>query len=84
MDALAGLVLEAVGRADMKPVHASARPGAAPRLWVDPGKLREATSFRPRTSLANGLAATVAYYRELFAAQPDCLSQMQTRNWEVA
>jgi UDP-glucose 4-epimerase len=84
IDALAGLVLEAVGRADMKPVHASDRPGDVPRLWVDPGKLREATSFRPRTSLANGLAATVAYYRELFAAQPDCLSQMQTRNWEVA
>lgn len=81
---LARLVLEAVGRADLKPVFAAERPGDVPRLWVDPGKLRKATSFRPRTSPAAGLSTTVDYYRAIFAAQPDCLGQMQARNWEVA
>jgi UDP-glucose 4-epimerase len=81
---LARLVLAAVGRPDLKPNFVAERPGDAPRLWVDPTRLRKATSFRPRIPLAEGLAAAVEYYRAIFAAQPDCLAQMQTRNWEVA
>ena len=84
IDELARLVLEAVGRENLKPVFSEERPGDVPRLWVDPAKLRGATAFKPRTRLAEGLAATVEYYRSLFAADPDCLAQMQTRNWEVA
>jgi hypothetical protein len=26
----------------------------------------------------------VDFYRALFASQPDCLAQIQTRNWEIA
>jgi UDP-glucose 4-epimerase len=81
---LARMVLAAVGRSDLQPVFAPERPGDVPRLWVDPAKLRQATSFRPRTSPAAGLAATVDFYRALFASQPDCLAQIQTRNWEIA
>lgn len=81
---LARLVLVASGRENLKPVFAAERPGDVPRLWVDPGKLRLATSFRPATLPAAGLAATVDYYKGVYAAQPDCLAQMQTRNWEVA
>lgn len=84
IDALARLILEAVGRSDLKPVHSDERPGDVPRLWVDPAKLRGATSFRPRTRPAEGLAATVGYYRALYEADPACLSRMQERNWEVA
>jgi hypothetical protein len=73
IDDLARLVLEAVGRTDLRPSTAE-RPGDVPRLWVDPAKLR-----RPRRSgrgrpLAEGLAATVDYYRGVYAAQPDCLA----------
>jgi len=81
---LARMVLEAVGRADLTPVLAAERPGDVPRLWVDPAKLRKAAAFRPRTTPAAGLSATVEYYRSVYAARPDCLAQMQTRNWEVA
>jgi UDP-glucose 4-epimerase len=81
---LARLVLAAVGRPDLMPSFVDGRPGDVPRLWVDPARLRKATSFRPRIPLAVGLAAAVEYYRAVFAAQPDCLAQMQTRNWEVA
>jgi UDP-glucose 4-epimerase len=84
IDDLARLVLEAAGRPDLKPVFGAERPGDVPRLWVDPGKLRRATGFRPGTSLASGLSETVQYYRSLLAAHPDCLDQMQARNWEVA
>jgi UDP-glucose 4-epimerase len=84
IDELARLVLEAVGRPDLQPVFGSERPGDVPRLWVDPAKLRGATSFRPHTKPAQGLRETVNHYRALYAAQPDCLSRIQTRNWEVA
>ena len=84
IDELAHLVLGALGRGDLKPVFAPGRPGDVPRLWVDPAKLRRATGFRPRTLPAEGLAATVEHYRAVFAARPDCLAQMQARNWEVA
>ena len=84
IDELARLVVDAVGRPDLQPVFAPERPGDVPRLWVDPAKLRGATSFRPHTKPAQGLRETVKYYRALFAADPDCLSRIQTRNWEVA
>jgi UDP-glucose 4-epimerase len=81
---LASLVLEALGRTDLTPRHDKERPGDVPRLKVDSSKLFKATAFKPRTALADGLANTVEFYRQVFAAQPDCLAQMQTRNWEVA
>jgi UDP-glucose 4-epimerase len=83
VDALANLVLTAVGRTDLQPIHEPERPGDVPRLWVDPTKIRRITQWRPPTATATGLAATVEYYRALHAANPDCLAQMQTRNWEV-
>jgi UDP-glucose 4-epimerase len=82
--ALADLVLAAIGRTDLKAQHEAERPGDVPRLWVDPAKLRQATGFRPRTAPSEGLAATEAYYRGLYAANPGCLAQMQTRNWEAS
>jgi UDP-glucose 4-epimerase len=83
IDALARLVLQAAGRPDLKPIFEPERPGDVPRLWVDPAKLRRITGWKPRTTPAAGLAATVEYYRAIHAANPDCLAQMQTRNWEV-
>jgi UDP-glucose 4-epimerase len=84
IDELARLVLEAVGRPDLQPVYAQERPGDVPRLWADPAKLRAATSFRPHTKPSQGLRETVKHYRALYAADPECLSRIQTRNWEVA
>ena len=84
VDRLAELVLAAVGRTDLKPEHAAERPGDVPRLWVDSAKLRRATGFRPATSPAAGLAATLEYYRALYGADPHCLARIQQRNWEVA
>ncbi len=83
IDDLARMVLEAVGRPDLRPVLEAERPGDVPRLWVDPSKLRGATEFRPRTKPAQGLRETVKHYRALYAAEPDCLSRIQNRNWEA-
>ena len=41
------------------------RPGKSEvqRLWCDNRKLRGATGFEPATSLRDGLAATIAWFR---------------------
>ena len=83
IDALARLVLEAAGRPDLRPLHEAERPGDVPRLWVDATKLRRLTGWRPHTPPAEGLAATLAHFRALHAANPRCLELMQTRNWET-
>ena len=79
---LGRLVLEATGRTDLKVGFEAERPGDVPRLWVDPAKLRAATGWKPRTTLAKGLRVTLDYYRQLYTANPRCLEQMTTKNWE--
>jgi UDP-glucose 4-epimerase len=79
---LGRLVLEAVGRPDLRVAFEAERPGDVPRLWVDPARLHAATGWRPRTPLAEGLRLTLEHYRRLFAADPRCLDQVVARNWE--
>ena len=81
---LGRLVLAATGRTDLQVKHEADRPGDVPRLWVDPAKLRNATGWRPRTSLAEGLRITLDYYRRIYAKNPGCIAQMTARNWEKA
>ncbi len=80
---LSRLVLRAVGRPDLAPVHGAERPGDVPRLKVDSGKLKQATGFEPQITLDQGLGSTVDYYRKLYETQPDCLARMQVKNWEI-
>jgi UDP-glucose 4-epimerase len=80
---LAKLVLEVTGRQDLQIVHDPPRPADVPRLWVDTTKLRSAIAFKPKTSLRDGLATTLAYFKRHFDADPKCLERMTTRNWEV-
>ncbi len=82
IDALARAVLSAAGRTDLKPVFEAPRPADVPRLWVDTTKLRAALDFKPRTTLNEGLARTLDHFKRLLAANPSCLEQMTTRNWE--
>lgn len=79
---LGRLVLAATGRTDLQVVHEADRPGDVPRLWVDPARLRAATGWKPRTTLAEGLRITLDYYKRIYAANPRCLEQMTAKNWE--
>ncbi|HAM71017.1 MAG TPA: hypothetical protein DCM86_05180 [Verrucomicrobiales bacterium] len=83
IDALAAAVLKAVGRPDLKPLLEAPRPADVPRLWVDVAKLRRFLPFQPRVSLDEGIAATLAHFRQVLAENPRCLEQMATRNWEL-
>jgi UDP-glucuronate 4-epimerase len=43
------------------------QPGDMPATYASIERLRAAIGFRPQTSLADGLARFVAWYREYFA-----------------
>jgi nucleoside-diphosphate-sugar epimerase len=44
-------------------VHGESARGEVYRTWADTSRLRSEVGWRPRTSLADGLAAQVAEYR---------------------
>lgn len=79
---LAAQVLAVTGRSGLKIVFEAERPGDVPRLWVDSARLRAATGWQPKTTLAEGLRVTLDYYRQLYMSNPRCLEHMTTRNWE--
>ncbi len=53
---------EATGR-QVEPVHGPAKPGEQRRSVIDPARAARVLGWRPRTSLAHGLAATVAVFQ---------------------
>jgi UDP-glucose 4-epimerase len=46
-----------------EPVYGAARPGELQRIVVDPSKAGRELGWEPRTSLDEGLARTVAWFR---------------------
>ncbi|MFI9600593.1 dTDP-glucose 4,6-dehydratase [Streptomyces sp. NPDC052043] len=60
---LTGLLLDAVGADWDRVEHVADRKGHDLRYSLDDGKIREQLGYAPLTDLAEGLAATVAWYR---------------------
>ncbi|MFJ3233530.1 dTDP-glucose 4,6-dehydratase [Streptomyces sp. NPDC086787] len=60
---LTGLLLDAVGADWDRVQHVADRPGHDLRYSLDDSKIREELGYVPRVSFAEGLAATVAWYR---------------------
>jgi UDP-glucose 4-epimerase len=46
-------------------LHAAAKLGEQQRIALDCGKISKAFGWRPRTSIEEGLAKTIEYYRNL-------------------
>lgn len=55
--------------AEGEPTFAPARPGEQHRSVISADKLHNATGFRPTTPFADGVAQTVAFFREQAAAK---------------
>ena len=64
VSAVADLVLDALGKSRSSKVHLPERPGQVDRHIGSVDKLAERTSWRARTSFAEGLERTAAWYRE--------------------
>jgi UDP-glucose 4-epimerase len=59
---LFALIAEAVGRRT-EATHGPARAGEQQRSVIDPAKAARVLGWKPRTSLADGLARTVEFFR---------------------
>ena len=62
--AIADLVLEVVGDTESTTVHLPERPGQVDRHIGSTGKMESLTGWRARTTFADGLERTVAWYRD--------------------
>ena len=60
------------------------RPGDVLRLCADVTHAREAIGYRPRVTLAEGLAALLAWYRSQAATPEQLLAHEIVHNWAVA
>jgi CDP-glucose 4,6-dehydratase len=58
-------VARAVGRTDLEPVIQSNAPNEIAAQWLDSDKARAHLGWTPAFNLKSGLAATVAWYREV-------------------
>lgn len=56
-------ILKALTGADVEPSYADAKPGDLDRSVLDPSAAKELLGWEPWTSLEDGLAATVEYFR---------------------
>jgi len=61
---IASMVLEAVGNPEATVAHVEERPGQVDRHIGSTEKMARLTGWRARTSFADGLERTVAWYRE--------------------
>jgi UDP-glucose 4-epimerase len=81
---LARLAVVAVGRADLQPIHAPARPGDVLRLCARTERVAKWTGFTPQVSFPDGLARTAAWFRFQPADVLAMGGKQQVRNWEAA
>ena len=59
---LINLILELVGKKELKLVHAPPRPGDIRHSYADISKARKMLGFEPKTSLREGLTKTIEWY----------------------
>lgn len=80
---LAGIVLAAVGRDDMDPVHTESRPGDVLRLLADSTRAKKLMGWEARVSLAEGIDRLVDWHAAVGTDWSLALSQDRERNWEA-
>lgn len=79
---IARLVGELTGL-DVPVVHAPGRPSDVLRLFGDPARLRRVLGDSPGIGIREGLARTVAWFRDNVPVTEEVLASMQPQNWEA-
>ena len=79
--ALAEMIREAVGNPGAQVTITPPRPGDVDRLMADNSAFSRCCGWRPKTGFADGLARTVAYFRNHPKGIEALLAEEQGRNW---
>jgi UDP-glucose 4-epimerase len=78
---LARQVALVAGRPDAAIEHDRPRPGDVLRLYADMSHAQALLGYTPRTTMAEGLAALLAWYRSLPESPEQLLEQEVVHNW---
>lgn len=80
---LCELVLAAVGRTELAPLHLDARPGDVRRLLGNAAYMHRLTGFAPRVSLRTGIERLVQWIQDQPGTPEEKLKRVSDRNWEA-
>jgi UDP-glucose 4-epimerase len=78
---LATQVALVAGRPDAAVEHDGPRPGDVLRLYADMSHARALLGYVPKTTMAEGLAALLAWYRSQGPTPEELLQQERVHNW---
>lgn len=79
---IAELLLQKLGRTDLKIQFLPERPGDVRRHYADVSMLKSTTGFQPGTNIENGLDKFIEWFKQEFKKQPELIGSVQTKNWE--
>jgi UDP-glucose 4-epimerase len=83
INALACQVARAAGQPGAKISRIAPRPGDVLRLYADSNKARRLLGFKPRVTMAEGLARLKSWYESSGKTPADLLKSEKMRNWEA-
>ncbi len=66
----------------VEPVHLPGRPSDVLRLFGDPSRMRSVLGESPQISIEDGLARTVAWFRDNVPVTQEILDSMEPRSWD--
>lgn len=79
---IAELLLQKLGRTDLKIQFLPERPGDVRRHYADVTLLKKTTGFQPGTHIEQGLDKFIDWFKQEFKRQPELIGSVQTKNWE--
>ncbi len=80
---IAELLLQKLGRTDLKIQFLPERPGDVRRHFADVSLLKKTTGFQPGTNIDSGLDKFIEWFKQEFKRQPELIGSVQTKNWEA-
>lgn len=78
---LAEIIVDLSG-VDLLPRYLPSRPNDVLRLFGDPTRLRALLGVGPEVSIRDGLAKTLAWFKENVTLNQEVLASVQDKNWE--
>jgi UDP-glucose 4-epimerase len=82
VNAIARLVLDTCGRADLAPETGPERPADVRRHYADISRARRELGFDPAVGIAEGIRRYVGWFRRTFPDPSALLPREQAYNWE--
>jgi UDP-glucose 4-epimerase len=79
---VAGAVLKACGRIDLRPEHVDPRPGDVIALQADTARARDLLNFRAAIGFESGLQLYLEWFRERYP-DPSQLLEEDLQNWKL-